>query len=202
VFAVPGVAAQLNTSRFFQLALIFLAPFAALGGLAIIRASSSAMRVPYKANYEKSFLKAFSIFLAIFLMFTTGFVYAIAEKSDSTAIPLNAAFDAPRFNNMEVAGAAWLSNEKTNATPVYADVYRGLLLDDFFFPTVNIFPANNSLPAGALVYLGSLNVQQGKLVSTTLASGEGTTTTSYTNASIFTSGRSRVYDNGGAQVYY
>jgi uncharacterized membrane protein len=199
VFAVPFVAAQLNTSRFFQISLIFLAPFAVIGGLAIVRAASSVMRVPCKSNCENNFLKAFSIFLVIFLLFNTGFVYAIVEPSVSTAVPLNATFDAPRFNDLEVAGAAWLSNEKSNSTPVYADAYRDLLLNGFFYPTANAFAGNYSLPAGADVYLGTLNVQQGKLVNVATASGANTRF--YTNASAATAGRSRIYDNGGAQVY-
>jgi uncharacterized membrane protein len=198
VFAVPFVAANLNTSRFYQIGLIFLAPFAVIGGLAIVRAASSMMRVPCDSNCEKNFLKVFSIFLALFLLFNTGFVYEIVNKSVSTAVPLNATFDAPRFNDLEVAGAAWLSNEKSNSTPVYGDAYRSLLLNGFSYPA-NVFPGNNTLPAGAFVYLGSLNVQQSKLAGVSYASGAGTR--SYGNTSVISSGRSRLYDNGGAQIY-
>lgn len=199
VFAIPFVAGNLNTSRFYQIGLIFLAPFAVIGGLAIVRVARSVMRTPCESNCEKNFLKGFSIFLAVFLVFTTGFVYAVVDPSVSTAVPLNSTFDAPRFNDLEVAGAAWLSNEKSNATPVYADAYRELLLDGFFYPTANVFPGNNTLPAGAYVYLGSLNVQQGKLVDVVYSSGAGTRT--YSDATVITSGRSRLYDNGGAQIY-
>jgi len=203
--AVPGVAPQLNTSRFFQISLILLAPFAVLGGLAIVYALRSVMRVPGKSNCEYNFSKAFSIFLAVFLLFSTGFVYAIAEPHNSTAIPLNAAFDAPRFNNKEVAGAVWLGNEKSNSTPVYADEYRAPLLKGFFYPSAAgmMVDANNvpSLPTDAYVYLGGLNVQQGKLAGTAQFSSE-VGTRFYADASVVTSGRSRLYDDGGAHVYY
>jgi uncharacterized membrane protein len=198
VFAVPFVAGNLNTSRFLQITLIFLAPFAVIGGLAIVRAASRVIRIPCKSKCETSFLKAFSIFLAIFLLFTTGFVYAIADKPNSTAVPLNASFDAPRFNDQEVAGAVWLSNEQNNSSLVYADVYRAQLLADYF-PIANEISGNNSLPAGADVYLGSLNVQQGKLVDVNHAGGAGIRF--YTDAVAVTAGRTRIYDNGGAQVY-
>ena len=200
VLAVPFVAGFLNTSRFFQIGLIFLAPFAVIGGLAIVRAASSVIRVPCKSKCENSFFKAFSIFLAIFLLFTTGFVYAVVSPSVSTAVPLTPTFDSPRFNDLEVAGAAWLSNEKNNSTPVYADDFREPLLWSIVGTNVSSFPGNYSLPPGAYAYLGSLNVQQGKLATVTYTTGQGTS--AHISASVVTSGRSRLYDNGGAQVYY
>jgi uncharacterized membrane protein len=199
VLVVPFVAGFLNTSRFFQIGLIFLAPFAAIGGLAIVRAASRVIRVPCKSKCENSFLKAFSIFLAIFLMFTSGFVYAVVSPAVSTAVPLTPTLDAPRFNDLEVAGASWLSNTKNSSTLVYADAYRELLLYSLFYPTAVGFPYNQSLAAGAYVYLGTLNIQQNKITGVTYTTGEGTSV--HTSASVFTSGRSRLYDNGGAQVY-
>ena len=196
VLIVPGVSAQLNTSRNLQISLIFLAPFAVIGGLAIVRTLSTVMRVPCRSNCENSFLKAFSIFLALFLLFTTGFVYAVAEKSYSTALPLNAAVDVPSFNDRELAGAVWLSNDKNNLTHVYADAYRNEVLRGFFLTTLS------SSPKGAYVYLGTLNVQQGKVINVLGSGGLGGSSTFYENASTFTSDRSRIYDNSGAQIYY
>jgi uncharacterized membrane protein len=199
VLVVPFVAGFLNTSRFFQIGLIFLAPFVAIGGIAIVRAAGSVIRVPCNWNCEYNFLKAFSIFLVLFLMFTTGFVYAVVSPSVSKSVSLNASFDAPRFNDLEVAGAAWLGAERSNATPAYADGYRVTLLASF--PGGGApFPANYSVPGGTYVYLGTLNVQQGKIVGLIFNTGQGAS--AYSNASVVTSGRSRLYDNGGAQVYY
>jgi uncharacterized membrane protein len=200
VLITPFVAGYLNTSRFFQIALIFLAPFAVIGALAIVRAASSVMRVPCKSNCENTTLKAFSMFLALFLLFTTGFVYQVVSPSVSTATSLNATIDAPRFNDLEVAGAAWLSNENSNSTPVYADAYRTVLFRDFSPQTAGVFPYDYSLLSGGYIYLGSLNVQQGKLTGVTYITGKGTR--EYSSANVVTSGRSRLYDNGGAQVYY
>ena len=156
VLAVPFVAGELNTSRFFQIGLIFLAPFAVIGGLAIVRAASRVIRVPCKSKCESSFFKAFSIFLAIFLLFTTGFVYAVVSPSVSTAVPLTPTFDSPHFNDLEVAGAAWLSNEKNNSTPVYADDFREPLLWSIVGTNVSSFPGNHSPPLARTLFWGVL----------------------------------------------
>jgi uncharacterized membrane protein len=194
---VPFVGATLNTSRMFQISLIFLAPFAVIGGLMIVRAGSNVAGRVIKSKHENGLLKAFAVFLAIFLLFNTGFVAEILQQP-SAAVPLNATMDAPRFNDREVYGASWLSNEKTSE-PAYADVYRSLLLETMFFPSVNGLPLNGTLAAGSYVYLGTLNVMVNEFTTVTFGS---VSTTNYVNIQNFTAGRSRIYDNGGSEIYY
>jgi len=200
VLVVPFVAGELNTSRFFQIGLIFLAPFAVIGGVAIVRAAGSVLRVPCKSICENSFIKAFSIFLALFLLFSSGFIYAVVSPSVSKAVPLNAAVDGPHFNDLEVAGARWLSNEKNNSTPIYADDYRGILLASFVRSNTSTIPRDQSKLLGAYIYFGSLNAQQGKLAGVSYTTAKGKISYSDARAVIVNSGR--LYDNGGAQVYY
>jgi uncharacterized membrane protein len=195
---VPFVSGPLNTSRMFQISLIFLAPFAVIGGLTIVRAGNTVAGRVSKSKHENGLLKAFAVFLAIFLLFNTGFVAEILQQP-STAVPLNATMDAPRFNDQEVYGASWLSNEKTS-NPAFADTYRGLLLQTMFLPSVSGLPLNGTLAAGSYVYLGTLNVVENKF---TVLAVKGSVSTSYSvNVQNFTAARSRVYDNGGSEIYY
>lgn len=197
-FAVPYVYGTLGTDRLYQIALVFLTPFAVIGGLVIVRASGAMLHLPCKSNCENGFLKAFSIFLALFLLFNSGFIYEIVDKSASTAAPLNATLDVPRFNERDIAGASWLSSEKQNQL-VYADPYRAVMLQSFFAPTAWPFPLNYTLARDSYVYLGSLNTATAKIL--VLQPGP-IVTRDYDDAHKVTLNRGRLYDNGGAQVYH
>jgi uncharacterized membrane protein len=194
---VPFVAGPLNTSRMFQISLIFLAPFAVIGGLTIARTSSRVADRALMQKRENGLLKAFAVFLGIFLLFNTGFVFQILGQP-SAAVPLNGTMDAPRFSDREVYGASWLNNEKTSK-PAYADTYRGLLLETMFLPSVRDLPSNGTLAAGSYVYLGTLNVMEDKLAQVRFGS---VAVTYYLNVQNFTAARSKVYDNGGSEIYY
>lgn len=115
--AVPYFASALNTTRVYQITLLFLAPFCVMGAMAIFS------RLRY---FKKNPAGAFSILLAIFLLFNTGWIYTVFNDEPSS-FAIDTRVDSPCFTNGEVIGAKWILNESRNET-IYADEYRRLLI--------------------------------------------------------------------------
>lgn len=120
---LPYFASSLNTTRFYQISLIFLAPFCIIGVYTAFQYVSNLFQIKYNI---KTITTTLSVFLAIFLLFNTGFVYEIA-KDNPTSFFLNTELDGPYFNQQEVRGAEWLFQNRNKKLVVYADGYRSQL---------------------------------------------------------------------------
>ena len=154
--AVPYFASSLNTTRLYQITLFFLAPFCVIGGRATFNKIKKVSGTRLGENSMKDSLKLLSIFFAIFLLFTSGFIYEVAKDNPST-ISLDKTMDYPRFNDKEVHAAKWLV-DISDSYPIYADRFGWLLLYGFGHWRVRTFSAETEeLPFGAYVYLRNLN---------------------------------------------
>ena len=156
---VPNLAPSFNMTRFFHIALFFLAPMCILGGIAIL-GSLSRKRISQRAATSIVLLAV----LIPYFFFQTGFLYEVV-KDETWALPLS----SYRFNRVklaqmgvfsgdEVRGAFWLSNYKDPALYVYADSLCGELL---FYQSVSRvispFSGTRMLPSG-YVYLRAHNL--------------------------------------------
>ena len=128
---LPYFASALNTSRLYQISLILLAPFCVIGGIFIFDILNSHTRIkrPGRLNKSISPLTVFSVFLAVFFVFNSGWVYEVCNDVP-TSFALNSSFDSPVFSEQEISGALWLVNFKDDRT-VTADSHRRLLLYSF-----------------------------------------------------------------------
>lgn len=197
--SVPFFASALNTSRVYQLMLIFLSPFCVIGGLKLFNIIFSSI----KLNIDSS--KIFSIFLLIFLLFNTGFIYEITgDQSQWVSINKNINDHYPIFSDEEIIGAQWLiefTNEPHNK--IYADQYNSLLFYKFGAIPKN-FPENNTyLKLKFYSYFGTSN-----LINQKLPYKNGTTsydlsinTNNYLNLADYTNGN-EIYDDGGSEIFY
>jgi uncharacterized membrane protein len=204
---IPFLAAIINTTRLYHISTLLLAPFSVTGALLIVGVPLRAKRRE-RAGVSLAY-KLVAALLVVTLMFSTGLVYEVTRQ-DPTSFFLNDAIDAARFNAREVAGAQWLyavkgSDTGTAARPVYADVYRGLLLTSLDF--------NNSLkqlsdpaaktPLAGYVFLGTFNLLTG-------TSAQPYNARSFLNGTLIyhaslagiAKTRNRVFDDGGTVVYY
>ena len=113
--AVPYLSASLNWSRVFQIASILLAPFLAVGFIKIGEGGSATMsRVKSKLGFGNSarvnlsrLTRLLALYLVVYLFFSTGFVLALAEGSQTIA--LNNKIDDMQFNHQEISGVTWLA---------------------------------------------------------------------------------------------
>jgi len=206
---VPQLAFSINTTRLFHISTLLLAPFCVIGGLLVIWAFTQIFRRTWTANRSSYAFRLVAAFFVVLFFFSTGFVYEVTQQQ-STSFILNNNVDAPRFDEQEVVGVQWLHDVRSSATvgapllPIYADVHRRVLFDslDLDNPAREFLNLAYRAPSNAYVYLGTFNVKTGQL-------GEVRTTTvlqgmviNYVSLGNTTEGRSKIFDDGGATIYY
>lgn len=197
---VPFFASALNTSRLFQITLFFLAPFCIVGGIALFNELAKALKVRNNGNVAENSLKVLSVFLVVFLLFNSGFVYEVT-RDHPTSISLNSSVDGPRFSDAEVHAAVWMTNLSGN-TAVWGDAYGHQLLLEFAFWKVQTFWGNTKeVSLDAYIYFRSQNVK-GKVMWS-----EDTYPNNYTSIqdtpffNNILDISNKIYDDGASQIY-
>lgn len=196
---VPNFSSALNTSRLYQITLILLAPFCIIGGIMPLRVLSK--KVP-KLNIKENdtlALKVLSIFFATFLLFNTGWIYEVAGDSP-TSYSLNNTVDYPKFNDRDIAGQKWIYQvsgiEKNNGS-IYADRYRYNLFigsgdkKNIFYFSQSI----DQIPRNSYLYFSTYNSDKSKILI-------DIDKFQYNNFYPYISLKNRIYNNGGAKIYY
>ena len=203
--AIPVLAlGTVNTTRLYQISTLLLAPFCVTGALLIGGVPRLVHARPRERIGVSLAYKLVAVLFVIMLLFGTGLVYEVTRQ-DPTSFFLNDAIDAPRFNAREVAGAQWLYAMKASTGRVYADVYRGLLWTslDSNRSLVSLPSYAPYTPRAGYVYLGTFNLLTGtsaqQVYARSLLSG---TQTTHSSLAGIADGRNRVFDDGGAVVYY
>ena len=197
--SVPFFASSINMGRLYHITLIFLAPFCVIGGITVFKMLSKVVRASWTDKRVRTSLKVLSVYFVIFLLYQTGFVFEVSEGRTGS-ISLNSTTDYTRFNDQEVLGAKWLNNVKVN-NPIYADAYRRLLLGSFEWRQVSSFPVNTDRKRkNSYVYLGKFNIMNGTVI--VYSKEKAIRKSRYVNSSAIINGREKIYDNGGAEVYY
>lgn len=196
--AVPYFASGLNIARLYQIALVLLAPFVVIGWFAVVKGLLKVPKVPLTKKRIKGATVLLSFFLATVLVFNTGFVYQVSGDPP-LSFALSTKIDYPVFNNRENAAASWLYAEK-DSSKVWADNFRFLLLYQFEPSTVSSLKITTDASAnGTYAFLGTRNV-----VQMNFKLNYPTTDTNVTGVALYgriAGNESRIYDNGGAQVY-
>jgi uncharacterized membrane protein len=195
--AIPLLAAVINTTRLYHISTLLLAPFCVTGALLLVVAPG---RLRAKPRQRTGVSLAYKLVAVLF----------VVMRQDPTSFFLNDAIDAARFNAREVAGAQWLyavkgSDTSTSGRPVYADVYRGLLWTslDFNYSLEGLSDPAARTPLVGYVFLGTFNLQTG-------TSAQLYPTRSFLNGTLIyyeslagiADTRNRVFDDGGAVIYY
>lgn len=197
--AVPFFASSLNTSRLYHITLIFLAPFAIIGGIALYERLTGWIRGIGGAPFMGTAYQALSVFFVVFFLFNSGLLYQVMDDSP-TSMALDTAGDKPVFNGREVQGAAWLFSEG-NGRPIYVDGTRWWLLLGFDPSSQRYVPANASLlEPNTYFYFGTYNLVRESIRIETRE--QAVTRAMYTDADRFIQNHHRVYDNAGSAIYY
>ena len=127
VFTTYGM----GMDRVLQITLVLLSPFAIIGCITIARAINSVIRgLNLKiTTFSFSAVKLFAIFLMIFFLFNSGFIFAVVRDTiPPYCIALNKSAGWPVFNQGELIGASWA---KFNLEKIATDVKNGLLLSSW-----------------------------------------------------------------------
>ncbi len=194
---LPFFSSALNTTRLYQITLIFLAPFFVIG---VFEAFRFLRRFLQRTNLDLSSetaVRATSAFLCVFVLFNTGFIYS-ALGDEPTSIALDDRIDFPRFDSQEIAGAQWL-HAVGNRT-IYCDTPRAVMLEGFVGTTARKIPADpTQLRRNTYVFLGTFNVLTEKLSLTRVNAVLKVKV--YNDIGPYTVKRDVIYDNGGTRVY-
>ncbi len=209
--AVPYVASTLNSTRLFQIATIFLAPFSVIGGFIVINYTT-------RIGIENSLIILSILFFSLFLLFNSGFIYEIA-KEPSSSIALNYTADYPRFNEAEVLTAYWIKEniiekrkeniiEKNitveNDPKVYSDEYRDLLLSGMIGEKNYLIGEGEEIITKPLpnsfIFLGKENIQNERM--TVLTRNYKTHSIDLKNSIYYKkfSNMNIIYDSGFSQI--
>ncbi len=197
VLVIPFLAGALNPDRFYQIALILLSVFFVVGWIAVFNILNRILGSKWTVQsiYSTS-LKCIAVFLAISLIFNSGAVYEIFHDSPSN-MSLHSSMDGPQFNEMEITGVQWLMEYKIYNL-VYADPFRFLLLNGFNYYTYNIPITNMTVFQGkSYLFLGTYNIDHNQVGIPTM----GVNLLKYISDRNLTSTRSKVFDDGGSQIY-
>jgi uncharacterized membrane protein len=190
---LPYFSSSLNTSRLYQISLIFLAPFCVLGGIAIFQIARNFFISSNTNNGVKISLQVLSIFFAVFMLINSGWFYEIAN--DHPIALMNDTIDFPIVNVQQVSGAIWLT-DLVDAKSIYADEYRRLFFNRIYGPrNIRPIPTDlNKIQKQSYVFIGNFNIKNKRVLVTLQPE--------YLNTSYILSNRSRIYDSGGAEIYY
>lgn len=192
---VPYLSNTLGTSRIYHINVLFLAPFCIIGFISIFNAIAKILRRSWPS---KNALKVISIFLVIFLMFNTEFVYQITGD-DPKSISLNTDVDYPSFDSQESFGAEWIMARKTRNS-IYADNYMVLLLSNYDINSKVIPHYFKGIPDRGYVFLGKYNVLNEKIRIVEFQAARNLKS-EYINTNLLIENKNKLYDNGKAQVF-
>jgi uncharacterized membrane protein len=211
---LPNVGGFLNIARYYQIATLTLAPFCIVGGIFLADAAQKYLLTSRKPSFTFS-IRLVAVLLVISFLFDSCTLYQVIEH-DSQNIALSTTVDAPVFSTQEVAGANWWYAMRVNSSFIYGDALSHLLLMRMdssppLFKSTAIYlvqtlkkdvapgPNYDVSASGqkAYVFFGTKNIKENGFAMPGVYGNYD-----YVNQSGVFSGRSEVYDSGGAQIYF
>jgi len=218
----PYFAGALNTDRLFHISLFFLAIFFVLGFITVIKGLNQILKKIFKLKSfkisSKNSLYTLGIFLLIFSLFNTAFIYQVFDQPKSGRFALDKNQDFFWVNNQEINGIEWLKMNGDPQTKIFADVYKSVSIENFIYmdkkPINFIFqPSTGGYsylyqtdPAGeqnfysdilinnSYVFLGTFNINQKVLLV------HGKQGTHYVRDPDLENKILKLFDNGGSWV--
>jgi uncharacterized membrane protein len=218
---VPRIAIILNFSRILGIALLFLSPCFVFGGQTFLRKIAEVGTKINRPLKQQSNLRSkninivfllIAILLSAYFLSQVGFVNRVTNGSISNYYSTN--FDRMIMSNesqvkinlydsyipeQDVYSASWLQSHKVETAEVFADSESGghVLVSYGLIPNNLLVPiTNTTIPQhGSFVYLGSLNIVNG-VISTTTGLFNVSEISSLLNQN------NLVYSNGNSEVQY
>lgn len=200
---LPGTSVNIGTDRAYIIFLNILAPFFIIGFIYCFKLFSTITKSHSNQDGKNNF-KILSIFLSIFLLFNSGFVYEIANDNP-TSIALSPNIQSIKFNESEVYAASWLGSQ-TQTHVLAGDFGRFIIYNNIKHTNVNVIGNEISyIPSNYFIFLDSIMVKDNQLViSTRKSSGISREKVRFTDSMFYikvVTISNKIYNNGGAYVY-
>lgn len=203
---VPFFAVQLNTWRIYHLTLIVLSPLVIVGGTYLFK-----LLTRRHMQFSRLPLVIVSVFLTVFLLFNSAWIYGIADEYPmglrSLALYQNSVAQGDDFGRNElyvgyyldqdVYSVEWLAKYRKPDNTIYADSGRKTLIFQSYgmLPGQKVMTNTTSLN-NAYLYLGYPNVKYG------IMRGVGYEYWYIHQIAPDLSDANLLYENGGAKVIY
>ena len=232
VMFLPAMGKNWNTTRFYNFVLIMIAPLIVFGCGTIWKLTLwliKSGRLPLgkkltpqisNAEYQSHnrnnqiYLKFLVIAILIpYFLFNVGFIGEIAKNHvDIAGVPRSIPLiswnhDTLYFNEREISGAAWLANVSGGRSIVAGDANSNYLLS-FWFPRwgfCQYIPLSKTeVPKSAYIYLRTWNIEKREVAmyNQTRAKRDYISFDDIAELRYAINIRNKIYDNGGAPVYY
>ena len=202
--ALPRFSINFNISRIYHITLLFLTPYCIIGGVAVLQGLYRRLTRRFsRPAAGTAFLSLLVVFILVpYFLFNTAFIYAVTGDT-VTSIALNPDMDTPRYNRQEISGKAWLLTIMEGNRRVMADYYGVTwLVEPPFFQRLDVFYGDTeTAPDNAYIYLRTLNTVRGLLKASEEHPGQYINLADSNFGREVLAHRSRIYDDGGAQVY-
>jgi uncharacterized membrane protein len=146
-----------------------------------------------------------------YFLFTSGFLSEITnnELYPGNDIPHSWALssynlDMPVFGQKEVDAAAWLAQNVDDDTPIYADWFGQLLLNEHLYyqdTDIERIPANGEVPEEAFIFLRKWNIEKHQIrIETRDRAQRIYKHVNLSDMPMLFENRKIIYDNGSAQI--
>ncbi len=219
--AIPFFASSLNTTRLYQITLIFLAPFCVIGGIAFFKMVNHVVKKSWTSQIVRISLRMLSVFFAIFLLFNSGWIYEVANDHPGSIslsqVSINKYGNAEEkvgFYNCyipeeDVFSARWLLDNGNHNHKVYSDSSvtseksSVLVSAGEVIPTKIVVLTNTTseIIVNSYIYLRYLNMVEGlmsyRLSDVSHETGIYNTTEIY----YLIESKNKIYSNGGSNIY-
>lgn len=191
---VPFFASSLMLYRIYHISLIVLSVFFVIGFMMIFQLVST-----FKGNQfidmilKRKFL-ILSLYLAVFLLFQSGFFFQLIEGSSLSPI-LDPDVDLPQFNMHEVFAATWFYSFN-DVFPIYADGQRWYLLASFNYNKEEVLQITRSsqIERYSYIFVGTKNLIQNKI-------NPGNQYNSI-DLNLIVHDRNKLYSNRKSEIFY
>jgi uncharacterized membrane protein len=226
---LPNFAAALNTTRWYHIVLITLAPFFVLGAEycwmgvdAALNKSRKSTTLARSCDYNPAALKLVTAAVLVpYFLFTSGLIYEIVHDQNTTSIDIPYSFSLSSyrldltgvFNRQDAAASGWLSGQAYGSKiPIYCDINTTKL----FLPQSNglslyTYGSHTAPEMPSYLFLDTWNLNTGTLAFPTRSTHNGpwipglrdydriADTLGVSNTM---AGCNLLYNNGGSRVYY
>jgi uncharacterized membrane protein len=202
--AVPYLGAALDWTRVFQITLIVLAPFLAIGFIKIGETAGVTMRkVTTTLGFGNSarvspsrLTRLLAIYLVLFMLFSAGFIFALTGSYQTVA--LSNQVDG-EYSHQTIVGATWLAYN-SGGQVIYGDYFNTAIIKALVPEQAMYLPyPQNTSAGGFYTFLGTYNIEHNQALLYNFIGVNKQI--HYTNVTPLIGNRSLIYSNGGASVY-
>jgi uncharacterized membrane protein len=202
---LPHFAAKINMSRIYHITLFFLAPLCILGGIATFRWLFGILRL-HRFQGNHTFLKLVVILVLVpYFLFTTGLIFELTGATPtSQALSLHRA-DFPVLSSAEIRASEWLANMAGDHFVAYADPYGVGVVYQWLGHRAHWLPsAAGHIHHPSYIFLRHWNIAHNEVKAFRMVGVQEVL--EYIDIKAGTGlgnafrDRSRIYDNGWAQV--